>query len=77
VLRRARARLGWSQPRLAHAMRQEARRRNRRLPVPESLKTMVSRWENGHRIPDPFNREILCAALGIDEEDLGLGGDEP
>jgi len=57
-------------------MQQEARRRNRTLPVPESLKTMISRWENGHRIPDPYNREILCAALGIREADLGLTGDE-
>ncbi|GIH18971.1 hypothetical protein Raf01_71430 [Rugosimonospora africana] len=56
-------------------MQQIARRRRLSLPTPESLKAMVSRWECGHRVPDNFNRRLLCEALGIALSDLGLAED--
>ncbi|MFI8977231.1 hypothetical protein ACIGO9_30410 [Nocardia asteroides] len=30
-----------------------------------SLKTALSRWENGHTTPDPFYRELLTSVLGL------------
>jgi hypothetical protein len=75
VLRRARRRRGWSQPRLATEMHRVARACQRVLPGVDSLKTMISRWENGHRVPDTYNREVVCAALGIPVSALGLPDD--
>jgi hypothetical protein len=75
VLRHARRRRGWSQPRLAAEMHRVARACQRVLPGAESLKTMISRWENGHRVPDTYNREVLCVALGIPVSALGLPDD--
>jgi hypothetical protein len=43
------------------------------------LKSRVSRWENGHAIPDEFYRQLLREALGMDDRELGfeVNIDEP
>jgi hypothetical protein len=46
------------------------------LPSQESLRTMISRWEGGHRVPDAYNGKLLCAALGL-EGSLSPLGYEP
>ena len=65
VIRRARRTWQWPQSRLIYEMRLIARQRGIRLPCDESLKSMVSRWENDRQVPDEFNRSLLCAALQI------------
>jgi hypothetical protein len=65
LLRRARRTRQWSQPRLIHEMRRVAGVEGKRLPCNESLKAMISRWENDRQVPDDFNRAVLCAALRI------------
>ena len=65
VIRRARRTWQWPQSRLIYEMRLIARQRGKRLPCDESLKAMVSRWENDRQVPDEFNRSLLCEALQI------------
>ncbi|MFC4047806.1 multiprotein-bridging factor 1 family protein [Dactylosporangium siamense] len=38
----------------------------------DSIKTEISRWENGWRIPDQRSRRLLGIALDVRPEDLGL-----
>lgn len=37
-----------------------------------SLKTQLSRWENGHAVPDPASRELLTELYGRTPDELGL-----
>ncbi|MFC7344978.1 hypothetical protein [Saccharopolyspora griseoalba] len=69
-LRRA---LGWGQERLLTELEQHAFRLGRSAPTRNSLRTSLSRWENGHNVPDESSRELLCAALGCSEDELGVG----
>ena len=43
-----------------------------RLPASASLKTQVSRWENGHCTPDEFYRQLFRAVFGQSDVELGL-----
>jgi hypothetical protein len=47
-------------------------RRGVSLPGAESMKSRVSRWENGHSRPDDFYRRLLREALELDDRELGL-----
>ncbi len=58
-------------------MRMAARRQHRELPADESMISMVSRWENGRRIPDEYNRKLLCDALEVTIGDLRLTDPDP
>ena len=71
-LKAARLARGWSQSRLIHALRQQAEDMGLRLPASASLKTQVSRWENGHCTPDEFYRQLFQAVFGQSDVDLGL-----
>ncbi|WP_380163780.1 helix-turn-helix domain-containing protein [Jannaschia sp. R86511] len=42
-----------------------------------SLKVALSRWENGHQIPDGTNRRLLADALGVPVADLGFDDPAP
>ena len=75
VLRRARRRRNWSQRRLIYELQVVAARERKSLATAKSLKAQISRWERGHRVPDEYNRRLLCEALGIPVTDLGLGKD--
>jgi transcriptional regulator with XRE-family HTH domain len=72
ILRRARIARGWSQPRLVREMQHVAHDLGLTVPTSGSLRTSISRWEGGHRVPDEFNRRLLCVALGLEIADLGL-----
>jgi transcriptional regulator with XRE-family HTH domain len=72
VLRGARELRRWSQTQLILELQRVAEAKRLSLPTAESLKAMISRWENGHLVPDEYNRELLCLALGISLSDLGL-----
>jgi transcriptional regulator with XRE-family HTH domain len=61
----------WSQDRLIVAIEQAARELGRPVPTSRrSLKTMVSRWENGRHRITPENRRLLCRALSCRDSDL-------
>lgn len=72
ALRDARVGLGWSQPRAVRELMRQAAARGLTLTSAASLKTQLSRWENGHHLPDEMYRELLRAAYGRTDAELGL-----
>jgi transcriptional regulator with XRE-family HTH domain len=77
ALRQARIDRGWSQSRALAELRTQAQTLGLSLPAPSSLKTELSRWENGHRVPDAFYQQLFvrvygrsAASLGISQADL-------
>lgn len=75
-LKLARTERGWSQSRLIAAMEAEARRMQRPIAEQTSLKTQVSRWENGHHTPDSFHQELLERVYNKTAHQLGFGCDD-
>lgn len=71
-LKATREELGWSQLRAVTAIRDQARAMGVEVPATSSLKTQLSRWENGHHDPDAFNRNLLVRAFGRTAIELGL-----
>ena len=43
-----------------------------RLAKPASLKTQISRWENGHCQPNEVYRQVFRALCGQTDDQLGL-----
>ncbi|MGW5384036.1 hypothetical protein [Nocardia sp. NPDC003963] len=72
-IKEARDELGWSQTRLIAELRALAAQRGFHMPGAESLRVMVSRWENGHCRPDEFNGHLLCAALHLPCREAAAG----
>jgi transcriptional regulator with XRE-family HTH domain len=80
-LRAARLARGWSQAEAARELAGLARTRGAPVASAASLKTLLSRWENGHSVPDPQYRTLLAvlydrsiAQLALDRS--GEGGSE-
>ena len=59
-LRAARGAQGWSQTEAARALADLARTRGVPTASPASLKTQLSRWENGHATPEAPYRALLA-----------------
>lgn len=76
-LKETREEFGWSQLRTVTAIRDQARAMGLEVPSTASLKTQLSRWENGHHDPDAFNRNLLIHAFGRSAAELGLERPEP
>lgn len=72
ALREARAERGWSQAQAARALRDLAGRRAGPEASAASLKTQISRWENGHALPEPEYRALLAELYGRPPVRLGL-----
>ena len=73
-LKAARAARGWSQLRLLVELEKAGQSRRLAMPERASLKTQISRWENGHVTPhEPYVTllteiyQALPAELGLDE----------
>ena len=64
--------LGWSQPRAVGELIRHATARGLTLTGAASLKTQLSRWENGHVVPDEMYRQLLRAAYRRTDNELGL-----
>ena len=75
LIRRTRWKRHWSLTQLAQQMRYEASRHGEVAPAEDSLRQMISRWENDRRVPDEYNRHLLAAALGVEVSDLGMTED--
>src|SRR5918994_312882 len=71
-LRAARIAQGWSQSDAARALARTAADRGMRVAVPASLKTQLSRWENGHAVPEAPYRVLLAELYGRTAVELGL-----
>lgn len=72
ALKQARIARGWSQSRAIAELQKHAQQQAVRLPASSSMKTELSRWENGHRTPDAFYRGLLELAYGIGPIELGI-----
>ena len=63
-LQAARHKRGWSQSRLIWELNQLASRKGCSLPTLASLKTLISRWENGHATPSFYQAPFVRALPG-------------
>src|SRR3954452_7531620 len=74
-LQAARCAEGWSQARLMMLMKAKAPQADLRLPSDASLETELSRWENGHKTPEPCYRKLFRIIYGLTDEELGFPAD--
>jgi tetratricopeptide (TPR) repeat protein len=72
ALQGARLTLGWKQSRVLVALSALAERDKIGIAAPHSLKTMLSRWENGNGHPDQLYQRLLCEVYDRDAADLGF-----
>ena len=75
-LREARIAAGWSQAQLIDELVCRANAYGIKIASPASLKTLISRWENGHATPDPPYRSLLQVVLSTDSSALGFTSDD-
>lgn len=71
-LQAARKDRGWSQTKLISLMRARARAGGDELPSDDNLKTMLSRWENGHVAPNALYSRLLREVTGLTDVELGF-----
>jgi hypothetical protein len=71
-LQATRAEFGWSQTRLIAELRKRARLEGTELGSDASLKTEVSRHENGHIAPNDEWRRLYRAVYGRTDKELGF-----
>jgi transcriptional regulator with XRE-family HTH domain len=67
---------GWSQLQLIVAIEQQAKTERASVARRSSLKTRLSKWENGHATPGEFYCGLLCSVFGVTRDELGFGPDE-
>ncbi|MFP5020124.1 hypothetical protein [Pseudonocardia phyllosphaerae] len=71
-LRAARRERGWSQSAAARELAALAERGGVAGATAGSLKTQLSRWENGHTTPAPEQRALLATLYERSEDELGF-----
>jgi transcriptional regulator with XRE-family HTH domain len=71
-LQAARQAKGWSQAAAVSRLIRLANQRKISVASAQSLKTQLSRWENGHVTPD-FYQALLCELYGASPLQLGFG----
>src|SRR3954451_15427070 len=71
-LKAARRARGWAQMRLLSELQRVAKFRDVALPSRNSLKTEVSRWENGHVTPTEPYVALLAEVYELNPTELGL-----
>lgn len=64
--------MGWSQERLLVEMERHAPTIGIQLASRSSMRIKLSRWENGHNVPELLSRRLLCHIFDCDEEALGI-----
>jgi transcriptional regulator with XRE-family HTH domain len=72
TLAMAREERGWSQARLVAELEHRARAAGMAVMSRSSLKTALSRWENGHVVPDRHYRRLLADIFGLTNAELGI-----
>ncbi|MHA6617116.1 hypothetical protein [Pseudonocardia sp. DLS-67] len=73
-LRAARAARGWSQSQAARELAALAGSSGAPVAGAASLKTLLSRWENGHSVPEPQYRALLGELYDRTPVELGIAG---
>lgn len=73
-LKAARLALGWKQSRVLAELAEQAKRDGVAIAGPASLKTMLSRWENGNGRPDATYQRLFCRIYDREPEELGFPG---
>src|SRR5215207_3626073 len=68
----ARENLGWSQARLMSELERRGRLAGLAVMSNSSLKTALSRWENGHYTPDRQYRQLFRDIYGLSDAELGF-----
>lgn len=71
-LRAGRAARGWSQIDAARELTALALARGVPVAAEASLKSLLSRWENGHAVPEPQYRALLGELFARSPRELGL-----
>ena len=71
-LQAARLERGWTQARVISALTTQSRKTGVSVAEPRSLKTMLSRWENGAGQPDRVYQRLFCLIYDHDPEELGF-----
>ena len=71
-LRAARLARGWTQERVVAELLRVAACRHVSIASRASLKTLLSRWENGRQVPDAVYRGLLREVFGLDDAELGF-----
>jgi transcriptional regulator with XRE-family HTH domain len=71
-LKQARESRGWSQTRLIQELQRHAAVAGFRVASEASLRTQLSRWENGRPVGDEMYRRLFRTIFGTTDEDLGL-----
>jgi transcriptional regulator with XRE-family HTH domain len=69
----AREERGWSQTRLIAELERRSRAAGLTVMSRSSLKTALSRWENGHVVPDSHYRRLFREIFGLSDVELGFG----
>jgi tetratricopeptide (TPR) repeat protein len=77
ALRAARLGLGWKQSKTINALTTQARRDGVGIAAPASLKTMLSRWENGKGQPDAVYQRLFCEVYARDADELSFAEATP
>ncbi len=73
-LRAARMARGWSQSEAARELAALGRASGAPIAAAASLKTLLSRWENGHAVPEPQYRTLLGELYERTPAELGIAG---
>lgn len=68
---------GWSQARLISELSKRALDTGTPVATRASLKPLVSRWENGHAVPDEVYRRLLREIYGRTDTELGFSHETP
>ena len=71
-LQAARLARGWSQARMVSELMRLARWKKMGVAWASSLKTQLSRWENGHVTPE-YYQVLLCELFKATPGELGFG----
>lgn len=77
LLRQARETRGWTSAKLNAELRQEARKCGVTTASTDSLRVMISSWENGRQAPDPTYRTLLQRVFDLPAAALGFPTDDP
>lgn len=77
ALKKARRQLDWSVAQTLQRLGQLARARGIAIASEPSMRTLLSRWENGHRaVGDAHYRSLLCELYGRTPRELGFVEDD-
>jgi hypothetical protein len=75
-LQAARHARGWAQSRAIWELTRLAQAKGIKVASSGSLKTLLSRWENGHAIPEHFYQDLLCTLYKATPRELGFGSQQ-